>query len=89
MLIAKIDREKVHVQLSGDLDEIVVEVSLMVGGAYAQIATADQGAAEEFRRKITAMLVVPDTPVWQMDPAAGGIACVVPVSEEEEQDVLS
>jgi hypothetical protein len=82
MLDVKIDRELVRVMAKGSSDVIIGEVAQLIGSLYAQLKMADTECAEEFRRVLLCLLEDDDSPVWQMDPAVGGVASVVPVGQE-------
>lgn len=86
MLKAEIDGGSVHLEGSGGLEDVIRDVAQIVGAIHVQMMTADPEAASEFRRVVTAMLVDHESPVWEMSPAASGVACVIPVEVEDECD---
>ena len=79
MLDIKIDRERTLVTAKGSADEIIGEVAALIGVLYAQMKTAGAEHAEKFRRVLLCLLEDDDSPVWQVDLAAGSVAIVVPV----------
>jgi hypothetical protein len=83
MLKAEIDSRSVHLEGSGGLEEVIGDVVQIAGALYAQMMTADPEAASEFRSAVTALFVDHESPVWQMSPAVGGIASVIPVEAED------
>lgn len=80
MIEVKIDKTGIEMHCEGGLEELTAEMGKIINGLYSRMkVSANPMLGDLFREVLTTGLVLPGSPIWEVNPGGdGSLSILVP-----------